>query len=302
MTVVLLVGAGVFSLLLPPAPVVHAATVSVTTCNDSGMGSLRDAITTARVGDTITFATDCPTSSPITLTNGTLLLTRDLTIDGTGRQVVVDGGCPTDANSDCTGGGSTVFRISPDSNVTLRALIIQHGNANNGILGGGIYNVDATLTLTNSTLAHNSSGFFGGGIFTNPGTLTTLTVTNSTFANNSASAQGGGIFNDGTVTVTNTILAGNANGDVLNNGGTITDGGHNVVGDGSLAGGPGDTTGSALLAPLGSYGGSTQTFALLPGSAALGGDATVCATAPVRGADQRDIVRPGIAGTTWCRC
>jgi len=333
MVAALLVGACVLTLLLPPASVVHAAPVSVTNCTDSGSGSLRDAIGSAAAGDTITFATDCPTTGPITLTNGTLTLSRDVTIDGTGHTVVIDGGCSTDANSDCTGGGNTVFLISGGNVTTLRALTIQHGNtSNNGSLAGGIYLNAGTLTLTNSTLAHNSTGFYGGGIF-NAGTLTvtgstfannvaaqggggifngigTLTVTNSTFANNSAT-NGGGIENRnfGTVTVTNTILAGNPGGDVHNNtSGTITDGGHNLVGtsSGYTFTAPGDTTGPALLAPLGNYGGTTQTFALLPGSAALGGgDATTCAStttpaaAPVRGVDQRGSTRPD-PGTTAC--
>ena len=97
------------------------------------------------------------------------------------------------------------------------------------------------------------------------------------------------------MTVTNTIVAGNGNADVSKSGGTITDGGHNLVGtsSGYSFTGTGDITGPALLAPLGSYGGSTQTQALLPGSAAIGGgDTTVCTAAPVSGVDQRGVARP----------
>jgi len=325
---------------------------SVMDPTESGKLTLRDAVNAANAGactgNAITFdATAFPAGTAKTITLGnTLALSRDVTIDGTGRQVVVDGGCPTDANSDCTGGGKLVFRVGL-ANVTLRALTIQHGltgiainpgatlrltnstlthnftsgygggifdsgtlivtgttfsgnSASRG--GGGIFNYTGTVTVTNSTFSGNSAGEQGGGIETNP--RTTLTVTNSTFANNSAPI-GGGIFNDNAaVTVTNTILAGNPGSDVYNyNNATTTDGGHNLVSDASLAGGTGDKSGPALLAPLGSYGGSTQTFALLPGSAALGGgDPLTCAAAlpaGAGGADQRGVARPD-AGTTAC--
>ena len=199
-TVALLVGAGVLALLLPPAQVVHAATLSVTTCADSGSGSLRNAIGSATAGDTITFATDCPTSGPIKLTGGTLTLSKSVTIDGTGRQVVIDGNCTTDANSNCTGGDSTVFHATVRGNVTLRALTIQHGN---GTHGGGIFNV-GILTVTDSTLANNAASE-GGGI----ATYVKLTVTGSTLANNFA-RSGGGIDNSGTLIVTNSTLTNNS--------------------------------------------------------------------------------------------
>jgi len=330
---------------------------SVQDPSESGKLTLRDAINAANAGactgNAITFdATAFPAGTAKTITLGnTLALSRDVTIDGTGHMVVIDGGCSTDANSDCTGGGNTVFLISGGNVTTLRALTIQHGNtSNNGSLAGGIYVNAGTLTVTNSTLAHNSTNFYGSGIF-NAGTLTvtgstiasnvatrggggifnfmgTVTVTNSTLANNSTPNGGGGIYNggaavtvtnstfahnsatngggiynnNGTVTVTNTILAGNPGSDVRNNSGTITGGGHNLVGtsSGYSFTSTGDTTGPALLAPLGSYGGSTQTFALLPGSAALGGgNLTTCPTPPVSSVDQRSVARPD-AGTTAC--
>jgi predicted outer membrane repeat protein len=59
--------------------------------------------------------------------------------------------------------------------------------------------------VTNTTFSGNSASEFGGGI-DNKGTLT---VTNSTLAGNSA-AGGGGILNDGTLRVTNSTLSGNS--------------------------------------------------------------------------------------------
>src|SRR3981081_4416759 len=55
-----------------------ATAISVTTTNDSGAGSLRQAITDASSGDTITFS--LPANSVITLTSGSLSINKSLTI------------------------------------------------------------------------------------------------------------------------------------------------------------------------------------------------------------------------------
>ena len=189
-----------------------AATVSVANCNDSGTGSLRAAIGTAAAGDTITFAADCPTSSPIRLTTGSLTLSQSVTIDGTGRHIVIDGNCTTDANSDCTGGGNTVFHVTGGT-VTFNALTIQHGNTptsfGGGPPGGGILNDFGRVTVANSTITRNHAAGGGGGIANNDDQ--NLTVTNSTIANNSA-LEGGGIdtgYNE-TVTITNSTISNNS--------------------------------------------------------------------------------------------
>ena len=77
----------------------------------------------------------------------------------------------------------------------------------------------------------------------------TLSLTNCTVSGNSI----GGSFDGGTTTLTNTIVAGNSGGDV----------------DGPYSGTNNLIGGNPLLAPLGNYGGPTQTMALLPGSPAI---------------------------------
>ncbi len=111
------------------SPASNAVSVMITplTCvvtstadpSESGKLTLRDAVNAANAGgctsNTITFdATLFATAQTITLNtaSGTLTLNHDVTIDGTGRQVVVDGGCTTDGTSNCIGGGSTVFTIN----------------------------------------------------------------------------------------------------------------------------------------------------------------------------------------------
>jgi parallel beta-helix repeat protein len=138
---------------------------------------------------------------------------------------------------------------------------------------------NATVTLTNCTVSGNSASVNGGGVFIDGGAATLI---NCTVSGNSTSASGGGLYITlgQTSTLTNTIVAGNTAGDIL---GTITsNSANNVVGNGSgmtgiSNGSQGNQVGTdhalinPLLAPLGSYGGPTQTMALLPGSPAIGG-------------------------------
>src|SRR3954453_6331566 len=76
---------------------VHAASVVVVNTHDNLAGSLRQAIKDADPGDTIVF--DIPTSDPgfnpntgatyITLVSGPLLISKDLTVRGTGARIVI---------------------------------------------------------------------------------------------------------------------------------------------------------------------------------------------------------------------
>ena len=66
---------------------VHAATITVTNTNDSGPGSLRQALAVAHDGDRITFAV----SGTITLTSGELEVAKNVTISGPGaNQLSID--------------------------------------------------------------------------------------------------------------------------------------------------------------------------------------------------------------------
>jgi filamentous hemagglutinin family protein len=199
------------------------------------------------------------------------------------------------ANDD--GGGIVNFGTLTIINSTLsNNTAIGSSSPNSG--GGALLNtIGRTATLINTTVSGNTAKV-GGGI-RNDGILTIL---NSTVANNRATGGlgGGGIANSlGTVTITNTIIATNidASGfntpDLGNAGGTVTDGGNNLIGNTASAGLPITFVASTLrnvnplLAPLGNYGSTTQTHALLPNSPALnaGNNAGVTAT------DQRGATR-----------
>jgi len=158
-----------------------------------------------------TVAFDCGGAATITVTS-TKTISADTTIDG-GSLITISGGSSVG-----------VFSVNTGVNFTVQNLTIANGNSAN--YGGGIYNNQGTLTVTNSTFSGNSAvgtPGLGGGIFIGFGG--TGTVTNSTFSGNSASAFGGGIDNTGTVTVTNSTFSGNsagADGGGIDNAVTLT--------------------------------------------------------------------------------
>ncbi len=186
-------------------------TTIVTNNNDSGAGSLREAIAASCVGGTITFA---PTvASPITLTTSQLSIEKSLTIQGPGAGAL-------------TISGNHAFRVFEIGSlgpiiVTLSGLTIANGSVTSDFgEGGGIFLGSGTLTIVNSTLSGNSvssvTECFGGGIFNESATLNLL---NSLLSDNSASSRsgggggsdGGGIFNfEGMVNITNSTISGNS--------------------------------------------------------------------------------------------
>jgi hypothetical protein len=172
--------------------------------NDSGAGSLRQAILDACPDSTITFdMTPGHVTSPITLTSGELLINKSLTIQGPGANLLTISG----------NNSSRVFNLTAASPgvVTFSGLTISNGQVPSGSSGGGILNNStATVNIISSTLSGNSSAGFGvgGGIFNDTGTIN---VTNSTISGNSANF-GGGIHNNntGAINVTNSTISGNS--------------------------------------------------------------------------------------------
>src|SRR4028118_1739287 len=187
------------------------ATVTVTNNNDSGPGSLRDAIASAAAGDTIQFASSLA-SQTITLSNGQLVINKNLTIDATGASNLTISG----------NNASRVILTGESTNVTLKNLIVANGKASGTDLnneatssGGGIKTGgNSTLTLDNCQVNNNIAGF-GGGIYT--GFRSTTTVINSKFSGNdgslaSNSERGGGAIatkSGGFLTIRDTEFADN---------------------------------------------------------------------------------------------
>src|SRR2546422_2842114 len=193
---------GIFTTASP----VFGSTITVTSTNNSGAGTLRDAIAAANPGDTINFSLIYPAT--ITLTSGALFIGKNLTITGPGTSSLAING----NNSD------QVFVIGATVSVSISRLTIMNGNNANG---GGIFN-GGTLTLSDSIISGNTS-VQGGGINNFLGA--TLTVINSTFSNNTTSFAGAGIFNFSTVTVINSTFSCNSalhGGGIFNVGGSAS--------------------------------------------------------------------------------
>ena len=150
-------------------------------------------------------------------------------------------------------------------------------SGNSGAVGGIIDEPGGIVTVTSSTLSGNSAGNGGGGIAMGGGTVT---VINSTISGNYAVNGGGGIGNSGgTVNLANSIVDGNWLGtastvnvyddfDDTTGNTTYTGAGGNVLGyyNNPQAAAP---TPTVNLAPLGNYGGPTQTMLPLPSSPAI---------------------------------
>jgi CSLREA domain-containing protein len=200
--------------------------------------------------------------------------------------------------------------------------------------GAGITN-SGQLDVTNSTISGNKGELRGGGIVN----TATTRINNSTITNNVGNTRreisdtygGGGIrnFSPGTVTLSNTILAGNTDdltgtsangiagpdcyGTLTSNRNNIIGNNHNcVVDDPNSAGTPFDQVGTPsnpiepLLEPIADNGGPTWTHALRPGSPAIDRGSSLTPGSSIFAcelSDQRIAPRPADGngdGTTLC--
>src|SRR6476646_4271364 len=95
---------------------IQAAPITVINTNDSGAGSLRQALADANDGDTISF--DASVTGSITLSSGELLVNHGITISGPGANIL-----SVDANQT-----SRVFHIASGKTVTISGLSITNGS------------------------------------------------------------------------------------------------------------------------------------------------------------------------------
>jgi sugar lactone lactonase YvrE len=170
---------------------VHAAAdITVANTNDSGAGSLRQAIIDVPAAGTINFNSGLA-GQTINLTSE-LALAKGLTIDAS----ALAGGLTVNG-----GGTVRIIRVNVGGNLTLRGLTLAGGKGNgaadNGF-GGAIFNA-ATTTVERCTFSGNSAASYGGGIHN--ALNATLNVNYSTFATGFAGLYGGGIFSSGILNV-----------------------------------------------------------------------------------------------------
>jgi predicted outer membrane repeat protein len=232
------------------------AIINVTNTADSGEGSLRSALESAKAGDTIQFDSSLANKT-IKLTNGELPITTDVTIDGAGA-----------ANLTISGNNATrVFSVGGYVNATVKNLTITNGmvtgpdarggaiavwdygtiqvencnfNNNSAWQNGAIYvGYGSKATILGSSFDSNDgtlgdSGFSGGAIGTYGSGV--LVVKDCEFTNNKG-INGGAIYNLlGEVTVENSVFVNNSAAGDIGGGAFFSDGG-NSVGPGSTVGG-----------------------------------------------------------------
>ncbi len=195
--------------------------------------------------------------------------------------VTINGGDDTEAGAITNQGTLTVTECTLSNNGTDGAIENQGtltvigstfvGNVNENYWGGAIEN-DGTATVINSTFYENSSYVGGGAIGAMGAHGIATTVINSTFsgnavANNTSTGFGYGQGPDinvqtGTLTTDNDIFY---DGDF-----SCYDGGPDTCSTGPVSyGNIYHTAPIVQLAPLGNYGGPTQTLPPLPGSLAV---------------------------------
>ena len=212
--------------------------IVVTNSNDSGPGSLRQALADVNDGDTITFVV----TGTIGLTSGELFVNNNVTISGPGANMLT-----------ITRNSATHFRIFHilQHTVTIEGLSITNGLAlalgKSPDAGGGIFcddeefnNERLAVTVSNCVISGNTAGGptgFGGGGGISFGAIngfapTTLTVSNCTISGNSCKGyNGGGIYIDmddatgmSSATITNSTISGNSAGQL---GGGVYNAGEN---------------------------------------------------------------------------
>jgi predicted outer membrane repeat protein len=243
---------------------------------DNGIGSglqgdLRYCVGTANgnadPSNLITFRSGL--TGTITLTQGKLVVTKPLEINGPGADLLTVSGNQQSGVFD--------IEVLAGQTVMLSDLTIADGTGAGqqfGIAaGGGLFNEAATLVLERTTFSHNTvpfqvSGEGGGGAIFNAGGIVTLT--DSTITNNQAGmasgaairnlgtmalhhatvsanpgGSGGTIANDGTMTLEQCVIA--DNGSDIANTGTLTMAACTVSGNTAFTGGGLHNTGSATV-------------------------------------------------------
>lgn len=184
-----------------------AATLTVTKTADTDDGacdadcSLREALAAASTGDTIIFAPLFNSPQTITLLTSLPNLTRSVTINGPGANLLT-------IQRNSTAPNFRIFTIGAGLNVALSGLTISGGRTAAGESGGGISS-GSNLTLTGVAVVSNQSDSTGGGIALSG---VSSTFTSCTISGNTSRLWGGGIHysgNGSTLQISNSTISGN---------------------------------------------------------------------------------------------
>ncbi len=183
--------------------------------------SLREAISAAASGDTITF----DVTGTIVLSLGELTISTPLTIAGPGAaQLIINGHSAT-----------RIFNLN--ANTAISGVTIFNANATGGP-GGGILINSGAITLTHSTILSNTANGDGGGIYLSSGSLF---ITGSLLSANAAAAfsgSGNGLYiKAAAASIVNSALLSNTSDGGYNPGGAVyNDGGALTVSGSTFSG------------------------------------------------------------------
>ena len=182
-------------------------TISVTNTNDSGEGSLRNAITsittsgiviiTCCVSGTISLASEIPVTADIIILNKSCNLSI---VNTSGRVFNVSSpnlfriqGTHLSLTGSSTSNGGAILNQNSSSKLVLINVKITNSSANNG---GAIYS-NGFVVLKNCNLNNNSALYQGGAIFTNNGVTVNYTkIYKNNITSIGFSYGGGAIYND----------------------------------------------------------------------------------------------------------
>ncbi len=156
---------------------VRPADLTIRLCTEQALDA---ALAAASDQDMVTFG--CSGTLAITSPK---IITKPVTLDGSGQAVVLDGRRAV-----------AIFRVNRGVKATIRGLRIINGSAD---IGGGGVNNQGDLTIMDSLFSGNSHAVSNFG---------TLRVINTTFADN----LGVGVYNQGQLTVTGSTFTGNTHG------------------------------------------------------------------------------------------
>ncbi|WP_425389492.1 LamG-like jellyroll fold domain-containing protein [Ekhidna sp.] len=213
------------------------STLTVQNANDSGVGSLREAIAGIAPGGTIFFD---PSLDGVPIQLSTILdVRRDVNFDGGGQDIILSG--DTDDSGTNNLGDTQILSVDEGYNVSFTDITFEYGYVDGDIGGALQINAGAYVSLTQCTFRNNvavnangaaaaigvgladidvdrcvfedNTAFEGGGaiyLIANDNSTNTANIYNSTFINNTATNAGsfGGaiiISSGGSNTPNNTI-------------------------------------------------------------------------------------------------
>lgn len=173
----------------------EGSTITVTNNNDSGSGSLRDAVSMANNGDTIVFD-PALSGDTILLASGEIVIDKNLSIIG------------LDDDSTFISGNdsSRIFRINGADTVNIEDMTLTNGMSADS--GGAVYS-NGSLSLKTCVLKNNSSAS-GGAVYSSA--AGSFNSSGCVYQNNSSVSGGGGIACIGGGNFNDDIITGNSAG------------------------------------------------------------------------------------------